>query len=75
MSLSRLNTGCGIGVLIRMFWVLAVIAIRSIRGKKQPEEFLSDEVIFEEEEHLLPPQYVETIVKEKSDPIPVEPST
>lgn len=58
-----------------MIWVFAVIAIRSIRGKKQSEEFLGDEVIFEEEEHLLPPQYVETLVKEKSDSIPVERST
>jgi hypothetical protein len=58
-----------------MFWVLAVLAIRSIRGKKQEEEFLGDEVIFEEDEHLLPPQYVanvETVAKEKSEPLDVE---
>ncbi|KAF8587992.1 hypothetical protein K439DRAFT_716941 [Ramaria rubella] len=58
--------GCGIGVLIRMFWVLAVLAIRSVKGKKQEEEFLGDEVLYEEEEHLLPPQYV---VEEKSEPV------
>ncbi|KAF8491023.1 hypothetical protein JB92DRAFT_3128572 [Gautieria morchelliformis] len=67
--------GCGIGVLVRMFWVLAVIAIRSIRGKKQEEEFLGDEVIFEEDEHLLPPQYaenIESVAKEKSEPFDAE---
>jgi len=68
--------GCGIGVLIRMFWVLTVVALRSIRGKKQEEEFLGDEVIFEEEEHLLPPQYVEAYVaKEKGEPVEVVSST
>ena len=49
-----------------MFWVLAVLAIRSARGKKREEEFLGDEVIFEEEEHLLPPpQYAENVVNVK----------
>ncbi|KAF8530387.1 hypothetical protein BU17DRAFT_11671, partial [Hysterangium stoloniferum] len=51
--------GCGIGVLLRIVWVLAVLAVRSVRGKKQADEFLADEVIFEEQEHLLPPQYTE----------------
>jgi len=52
--------GCGIGVLIRMFWVLALLVVRSARGSKREEEFLADEVIFEEQEHLLPPQYVQS---------------
>ena len=57
------HAGCGIGVLIRMFWVLAVLAVRSIRAKKAEEEFLGDEVVFEEEAHLLaPPLYVEEYV-------------
>jgi hypothetical protein len=29
--------GCGIGVLIRMFWVLALISYRSIRGDREAE--------------------------------------
>ena len=51
-----------------MFWVLAVLAIRSARGnKREEEEFLGDEVIFEEER--LPLQDVKTdiIVNEKKE--------
>jgi len=65
--------GCGISVLLRIVWVLAVLAIRSVRGKKQADEFLADEVIFEEQEHLLPPQYTEAVqdVEEKVKTEPV----
>ncbi|KIJ49404.1 hypothetical protein M422DRAFT_246495 [Sphaerobolus stellatus SS14] len=62
--------GCGIGVLIRMFWVLAVVGFRSVRGSRREEELLASEVIFDEQEHLLPPpQYNESEaedVKEKN---------
>jgi hypothetical protein len=51
--------GCGVGVLVRMFWVLTVLLIRSMRGPRRDEEFLADEVIFEEHQHLIPPQYTE----------------
>ncbi|KAI0338226.1 hypothetical protein BDW22DRAFT_1338284 [Trametopsis cervina] len=37
--------GCGIGVLIRMFWVLAIVVVRSFRGNNRSED---DEV-----EHIL----------------------
>jgi hypothetical protein len=29
--------GCGIGVLLRMFWVLAIISYRAIKGSREPE--------------------------------------
>ncbi|KAI0297217.1 hypothetical protein B0F90DRAFT_1741182 [Multifurca ochricompacta] len=30
--------GCGIGVLLRMFWVLTVLAVRAFRSTPEPEE-------------------------------------
>jgi hypothetical protein len=43
--------GCGIGVLLRMFWVLAVLLVRSIRNTPQHEE----ETIFVFAEEVAPP--------------------
>jgi hypothetical protein len=57
--------GCGIGVLLRMVWVLAVISYRSIRGGREPENTQTEyaivldqsdaEVIF-----VAPPSYVDS---------------
>jgi len=44
--------GCGIGVLLRMFWVLAVLLVRGVRGT--PER---DEAIFLCAEEVVPPPY------------------
>lgn len=42
-----------------MFWVLTLVAVRSVRGTRREEASLQEIVIFEEDEHLLPPQYVD----------------
>jgi hypothetical protein len=57
--------GCGIGVLLRMFWVLGVVFYRTIRteSERAPTVYLVDGNSLEAE-HLLsmhgdvPPQYV-----------------
>lgn len=33
-------TGCGIGVLLRMSWVLTVLVMRALRGTPAPEEMI-----------------------------------
>ncbi|KAI0249644.1 hypothetical protein BJV78DRAFT_658455 [Lactifluus subvellereus] len=43
--------GCGIGVLLRMFWVLAVLLVRAFRGTPAPEE----DIIFVYTEDVAPP--------------------
>ncbi|KAI9508603.1 hypothetical protein F5148DRAFT_1194629 [Russula earlei] len=43
--------GCGIGVLLRMFWVLAVLLARSVRTTPEREE----ETIFVYAEEVAPP--------------------
>jgi hypothetical protein len=42
--------GCGIGVLLRMVWVLAVLLARGGRGTPEPEE-----TIFLCAEEVVPP--------------------
>ncbi|KAL0957058.1 hypothetical protein HGRIS_003156 [Hohenbuehelia grisea] len=54
--------GCGIGVLLRMIWVLVVISYRSVRGETEdPTEY--QHVVYEyvddaEEIFVAPPSYV-----------------
>jgi len=53
--------GCGIGVLLRMFWVISVIAFRMIRGRREEPQYI--EVVYEhytDAENILvpPPHYV-----------------
>ncbi|TCD67318.1 hypothetical protein EIP91_000288 [Steccherinum ochraceum] len=55
--------GCGIGVLLRMMWVLGLVLIRSVRGSREEPEPSADEVVyyegvvlFDEADHT-PPQY------------------
>jgi len=48
--------GCGIGVLLRLFWVMGVLIVRSVRGDVEEREVL----YIEEEEFLLaPPEYTD----------------
>jgi len=54
--------GCGIGVLLRMFWVLAVLLMRGIRNTPQREE----ETIFVFAEEAAPP-YRDIKEKRSSD--------
>jgi hypothetical protein len=46
--------GCGIGVLLRMFWVLAVLLVRGVRSNPEREE----EAILVYTEEVAPP-YIE----------------
>jgi hypothetical protein len=42
--------GCGIGVLLRMFWVLALLLVRGVRNNPEREE-----TIFVYTEEVAPP--------------------
>jgi len=59
--------GCGIGVLLRMFWVMTVLAYRTIRGERDEEESIDhDYIMFEQDaEHLFipPPEYTDEKVR------------
>jgi hypothetical protein len=55
--------GCGIGVLLRMFWVMAIVIARSFKGRGRSED---DEVehilVFErdaEDIFVAPPEYTD----------------
>jgi hypothetical protein len=48
--------GCGIGVLLRMFWVLAIVAYRVIKRRPEEDEY-THITIFEEVEVEAPPHY------------------
>lgn len=47
--------GCGIGVLLRMFWVLAVVSVRLIRGNRPAEVHRYSPVAFSAEDGVVPP--------------------
>ncbi len=61
-------TGCGIGVLLRMFWVLSIVGYRSLRGRNGDEytpistmeEYDSDDetVISVPSSKIEPPKYI-----------------
>ncbi|KDR67785.1 hypothetical protein GALMADRAFT_257621 [Galerina marginata CBS 339.88] len=40
--------GCGIGVLLRMFWVLAIVTYRAIKGQREDEHEYEHVTVFEE---------------------------
>ncbi|KAH8107625.1 hypothetical protein BXZ70DRAFT_321 [Cristinia sonorae] len=53
--------GCGIGVLLRMFFVLGLVIVRSIKGHREESEddettYYEGVILFDESE-LAPPQY------------------
>ena len=56
-------TGCGIGVLLRMFWVMAIVVARTFRGGLTTEEDeVHDVLVFEadaEDIIVAPPQYTD----------------
>jgi hypothetical protein len=56
--------GCGIGVLLRMVWVLFVITYRTIRGERD-DEIEYSEVVYDEQEVMAPPppQYTDEKVE------------
>lgn len=60
--------GCGIGVLLRMFWVLTVVAYRTIRGERDDEYTqvaVIEEYVDAEDIAVPPPTY--TISDEKEE--------
>jgi len=61
--------GCGIGVLLRMLWVLCVISYRIVRGGKEKEHNYAEIIVVEEydagETAPAPPTY--TYSDEKAD--------
>ncbi|KAF9227081.1 hypothetical protein BS17DRAFT_806340 [Gyrodon lividus] len=56
--------GCGIGVLLRMFWVLTVLAYRTVRGDREEETFDHEYIMYEPETlFVAPPEYTDEKVK------------
>ncbi|XP_006457302.1 hypothetical protein AGABI2DRAFT_196069 [Agaricus bisporus var. bisporus H97] len=55
--------GCGIGVLLRMFWVLTIVTYRTIRGERDDEYTVIEEYNSAEDVVVPPPTY--TIIDEK----------
>ena len=60
-----MTPGCGIGVLLRMFYVLTVVVFRAVRGGSSSAVELPEgtyhEVMFEDAEAIVvpPPQYTD----------------
>ncbi|KAG1844340.1 hypothetical protein DFJ58DRAFT_802904 [Suillus subalutaceus] len=57
--------GCGIGVLLRMFWVMSVLVYRTVRGERL-EEVSHGYIMFEhdaENNFVPPPEYTDEKVK------------
>ncbi|KAG2154409.1 uncharacterized protein EDB93DRAFT_1202712 [Suillus bovinus] len=57
--------GCGIGVLLRMFWVMSVLAYRTVRGERS-EEVSHGYIMFEhdaENNFVAPPEYTDEKMK------------
>jgi len=59
--------GCGIGVLLRMFWVMSVLVYRTIRGDRTEEDTIDHGyIMFEHDPENLfvpPPEYTDEKVK------------
>jgi len=66
--------GCGIGVLLRMAWVLVVLTIRGFRSPRSEEEHLYTVVDMDAEEiFVAPPTYTYPVEKEEAAaPAPAE---
>ncbi|KAI0630046.1 hypothetical protein C8Q77DRAFT_1063594 [Trametes polyzona] len=64
--------GCGIGVLLRMMWVMVLLTARAIRGPTRDEATEDNyDVVFDDEAELLvpPPQY--TVIAPGGEAVPV----
>jgi len=60
--------GCGIGVLLRMFWVLSVLAYRTVRGERLEETLDREYIVYEHAPEALfvaPPRYIDEKVSEE----------
>jgi len=67
--------GCGIGVLLRMFWVMVVISYRMIKGPSSTSEQEHEYTVIDmdaEEIYVAPPTYTYPVEKaELVEPVPV----
>jgi hypothetical protein len=54
--------GCGIGVLLRMIWVMTVVTYRMIKGPREEPRYI--EIVCDAEEIVIPPPFY---VSEKGD--------
>ncbi|KAH9028885.1 hypothetical protein EDB85DRAFT_1969003 [Lactarius pseudohatsudake] len=61
--------GCGIGVLVRMFWVLSVLLVRALRSSPVPDTEETTIFVYAAEE--VAPPYEVTDEKKASDVVPV----
>ncbi|KAF8634284.1 hypothetical protein AX17_004239 [Amanita inopinata Kibby_2008] len=60
--------GCGIGVLLRMLWVLCVVTFRALKGNKEEVEYtVIDEYIGDDAETIIVPPPTYTYVDEKPE--------
>ncbi|GLB44992.1 hypothetical protein LshimejAT787_1900700 [Lyophyllum shimeji] len=59
--------GCGIGVLLRMFWVLAIVSYRLIKGRREDENRYTEIFVVEEYEDAPPAPPTYTYADEKAD--------
>ncbi|KAF9526880.1 hypothetical protein CPB83DRAFT_895732 [Crepidotus variabilis] len=59
--------GCGIGVLLRMIWVLFIVGYRAIKGSKPEEPAYVEVAYVDMEEDVAPPSYpVEKVTVEEA---------
>ncbi|RPD54440.1 hypothetical protein L227DRAFT_511759 [Lentinus tigrinus ALCF2SS1-6] len=63
--------GCGIGVLLRMVWVMVLVTARAFRGSRD-EDAEYEEVIFDDAEILVPPPQYTVIQGTEAVPVPVD---
>ena len=56
------HIGCGIGVLLRMFWVFAVVMVRIVRGGRGSSQY-TPVAVSAEDLMVPPPNYVFEDVK------------
>lgn len=64
------DLGCGIGVLLRMMWVMVLLTARAIRGPSG-EDTDSDgyDVVFDEAELLVPPPQYTVLAGSEAVPV------
>jgi len=63
--------GCGIGVLLRMFWVLAIVAYRVIKRRPEEDEDEYTHITIFEEVEIAPPHYTYPV----DEKVAIEPET
>jgi len=65
--------GCGIGVLLRMVWVMCIITYRLLKGGRDEDAEYAEFIFEQDPEELVvpPPQYTDEKVKAANDKAPV----